>query len=84
MIIQLPDGRIIEMSLEHYLELSDQEIKDLNSLGVAYTKDCVQPFYHLYSKNHKGTSTDQPKDLTESQKEFLDNRKDTYYFPDKD
>jgi hypothetical protein len=36
MIIQLPNGRIIECSVEQYLSLSDDEIKDLNGLGGVY------------------------------------------------
>ena len=39
MIIQLPNGRIIECSVEQYLSFSAQEIKDLNGLGAAYTKE---------------------------------------------
>ena len=30
MIYQLPNGRIIEMTLEQYLDLTDDELKDLN------------------------------------------------------
>ena len=41
MILQLPNGRIIEISVEQYLDMTDQDIQDLNSLGAAYTKDCV-------------------------------------------
>ena len=50
MIIQLPSGKIIECSVEIYLDLSDQEIKELNGLGVQYTKEeSNNPFYHPYS-----------------------------------
>jgi hypothetical protein len=50
MIIQLPNGRIIECSLEQYLSLTDEEYKDLNGLSSAYTKDVGDPFYASFSK----------------------------------
>ena len=50
MIIQLPSGKIIECSVDIYLDLTDQEIKELNGLGVQYTKEeSNNPFYHSYS-----------------------------------
>lgn len=49
MIIQLPNGRIIECSLEQYLSLTDNEFKDLNGLSVGYTKEVSDPFYNLFS-----------------------------------
>jgi hypothetical protein len=52
MIIQLPNGRIIECSIEQYLSLTDEEIKDLNGLSSAYTKDVGDPFYSTFSFNH--------------------------------
>ena len=50
MIIQLPNGRIIECSVEQYLSLSDDEIKDLNGLSAGYTKEVSDPFYNSFSK----------------------------------
>jgi hypothetical protein len=52
MIIQLPNGRIIECSVEQYLFLSDDDIKDLNGLSTSYTKEVGDPFYNKFS-NHK-------------------------------
>ena len=52
MIVQLPNGRIIECSLEAYLELSDNDIRDLNGLGVQYTKESTDPFYGHFSKHN--------------------------------
>lgn len=48
MIIQLPNGRIIECSVEQYLSLTDEEVQDLNGLSQAYTKEVVSPFYNSY------------------------------------
>jgi|TARA_B110000908_G_C10093273_1_gene375076 hypothetical protein len=49
MIVQLPNGRIVECSVEQYLSLTDDEIKDLNGLGVVYTKEVGDPFYNKFS-----------------------------------
>ena len=46
MIIQLPNGRVIECSVEAYLELDDNAIQELNGLPAGYTKDCGNPFYN--------------------------------------
>ena len=53
MIIQLPNGRIIECSVEQYLSLSDEEIKDLNGLSAAYTKEVGNPFYNTYFNSNQ-------------------------------
>jgi len=50
MIIQLPNGRIIECSLEQYLSLTDEEYNDLNGLSSAYTKEVGDPFYNKFSR----------------------------------
>jgi hypothetical protein len=50
MIIQLPNGRIIECSVEQYLSLSDDEVRDLNGLSAGYTKEVGDPFYNSFSK----------------------------------
>ena len=49
MILQLPNGRIIECSVEQYLSMSDEEINDLNGISSAYTKEVTSPFYGLYA-----------------------------------
>ena len=51
MIIQLPNGRIVECSVEQYLSLTDDEIKDLNGLGAVYTKEVGDPFYNKFSNS---------------------------------
>ncbi len=45
MIYQLPNGRIIELTLEQYLDLTDDELKDLNGLDSSYTTQATGPFY---------------------------------------
>ena len=59
MIYQLPNGRIIEMSLEQYLELDDQDIKALNGLGKEFTSDITNPFYKSTLNNNKREKPDQ-------------------------
>ena len=49
MIVQLPNGRIVECSLEQYLSLTDQEVNDLNGLSTSYTKEVGDPFYNKFS-----------------------------------
>lgn len=53
MIVQLPNGRIVECSLEQYLSLSDQEVNDLNGLSTSYTKEVGDPFYNKFSGRFK-------------------------------
>tara|TARA_R110001583_G_scaffold749_5_gene6883 strand:- start:1442 stop:1711 length:270 start_codon:yes stop_codon:yes gene_type:complete len=45
MIYQLPNGRIIELTLEQYLDMTDEEIRDLNGLDSSYTTEAKDPFY---------------------------------------
>tara|TARA_R110002020_G_scaffold29814_12_gene94214 strand:+ start:1326 stop:1598 length:273 start_codon:yes stop_codon:yes gene_type:complete len=60
MIYQLPNGRIIEMSLETYLELDDADIRDLNGLGKEFTSEVTNPF-HKSILNKPGKKTDEPE-----------------------
>ncbi len=45
MLYQLPNGRVIEMSLEQFLSMTDEELNDLNGLGNEFSSDVVNPFY---------------------------------------
>jgi len=88
MILQLPNGRIIEISVEQYLDMTDQDIQDLNSLGAAYTKDCVNPFYNLYSAKVQEIALEDISEeeeeilLSEEDIDLLSNRVDPYFFPE--
>jgi|TARA_R110001592_G_scaffold24542_4_gene94489 hypothetical protein len=53
MILQLPNGRIIECSLEQYLSLTDEEYQDLNGLSSVYTKEVGDPFYNRFARHTK-------------------------------
>ena len=61
MIYQLPNGRIIEMSLEQFLELDDIEIRELNGLGKEYTSDITNPFYKSTLNSNKKEKPDEPE-----------------------
>ena len=59
MIYQLPNGRIIEMSLEQYLDLDEQDFRELNGLGKEFTSDITNPFYKSTLNNNKREKPDQ-------------------------
>jgi hypothetical protein len=62
MIYQLPNGRIIELTLEQFLDMTDEELKDLNGLDSSYTTEPKGPFYKSIldkaKKEKKEVSTD--------------------------
>tara|TARA_R100000951_G_scaffold77359_1_gene65350 strand:- start:1372 stop:1638 length:267 start_codon:yes stop_codon:yes gene_type:complete len=86
MIIQLPNGRIIECSIEQYLSLSDDEYYDLNGLSNTYTKEVTDPFYSRFSKSSSknddisDTIDDREKDLDEIKP--FEKLEDKYFHPD--
>tara|TARA_R110000737_G_scaffold109346_1_gene142283 strand:+ start:1524 stop:1808 length:285 start_codon:yes stop_codon:yes gene_type:complete len=45
MLYQLPNGRVIEMSLAQYLSLNDEELRDLNGLGNEFSSEVTNPFH---------------------------------------
>jgi hypothetical protein len=63
MIYQLPNGRILEMSLEQYLDMDDIEIRELNGLGKEFTSDITNPFHKsaLHSSNNRRKKKDEPE-----------------------
>ena len=76
MIYQLPNGRIIEMSLEQYLELDDQDIKALNGLGKEFTSDITNPFYKSTLNTNKNEKQDPDIWDVEEREPNLDEIKD--------
>lgn len=83
MIVQLPCGRIIECSVEAYLDLEDHDIRELNGIGISYTKDYNDPFYNSFSKASKAALEDIEKeykhlyDIDDEEK-----LEDKYFHPD--
>lgn len=86
MIIQLPNGKIIECSVELYLDLTDEEINELNGLGTPYTKDCTNPFYNSYASELKSARNafleDNEYEPSLDEIEEDEKRKDADFFPD--
>jgi len=85
MIIQLPNGRIIECSVEQYLSLTDQEVKELYGLGSAYTKEVNDPFYNMFALGRQVAEKDMEEE--EDYEPDLDQieaeeRADSYFYPD--
>ena len=77
MIYQLPNGRIIELSLEQYLDMDDVEIRELNGLGKEYTSDITNPFYKSTLNNNKReTNLDEIKDIEKLEDKYF-HRDDT-------
>mgnify|MGYP003148629083 CR=1 FL=1 len=50
MLYQLKNGRTIEISIEQYLEMTDEELEDLEGLGMNHTMEINNPFYNSYQK----------------------------------
>ena len=86
MIIQLPNGRIVECSVEQYLSFSDEEIKDHNGLSAAYTKEVGNPFYNTYfNSNQIDQDSDeyyQEREPALDEIEELDKREDPDFHKD--
>lgn len=61
MIYQLPNGRCVEISIEQYLDMTDEELQEFNCLGDNFTKELNNPFYRPYSKG-RAPRKDQPTD----------------------
>lgn len=69
MLYQLPNGKVISLSLEEYLSMSDRELHELANSGYG-----TNPYYN--SSFSKGTKKEKaPKENTES---------DLDYTPDND
>ena len=86
MIYQLPNGRIIEMSIEAYLDMSDTDIRDLNGLGKEFTSEAPNPFHksilHKPSKKEKQIEAPEVYDIEEREPN-LDEIKDIEKMDDK-
>lgn len=88
MIIQLPSGKIIECSVEIYLELSDQEINELNGLGVQYTKEeSNNPFFNSFAASELKSARDAFIEDNEHEPSLdeideIEKRNDKDFFPD--
>jgi hypothetical protein len=70
MLYQLPSGRTIEISVDQYLDMTDDELKELDCLGDSFTMQMNDPFYKPYSKG----KTPKQKPLSADKKFGVDNK----------
>ena len=86
MIYQLPNGRIIEISLEMYLDLTDDEIKDLNGLNGSYSSETNNPFYKSILKGKQSKEEDifdiEEKEPSLDEIEKIEKMEDKYFHRD--
>jgi hypothetical protein len=83
MLYQLPSGRTIEISIEQYLDMTDDELNELACLGHNNTIEINNPFYASYSKGRQPKTeelTDE-HDLTSMPEQI---KRDDKYFHNKD
>ncbi len=74
MLYQLPNGRVIEMSLEQYLSMTDEELKDLNGLGNEFSSDIINPFYKSSLKDISRGKVEKSTDTIIDGIEYLNER----------
>ena len=77
MLYQLKSGRTIEISIEQFLEMTDEELEDLEGLGMHHTMEINNPFYNTYQKNTR----EKQVDLSDEEEEV---RRNDSYFHNKD
>tara|TARA_R110002110_G_scaffold256563_4_gene472558 strand:+ start:519 stop:791 length:273 start_codon:yes stop_codon:yes gene_type:complete len=88
MIYQLPNGRIIHLSLEQYLDMSDQDIQELNCLGSEYTSEATDPFFKsALTGGSKASKIKNTTDIIEHEPNLteitdIDKLEDEYFHPD--
>lgn len=58
MLYQLRSGRTIEISIEQYLDMTDEELEDLEGLGMMNTMEINNPWYNSYQKKTREKSDD--------------------------
>jgi len=83
MLYQLQSGRTIEISLEQYLSMTDEELQELECLSSSYTMELNNPFYRSYGGTGKHKSckvklddehnlVDMPEEVKRDDKDFHD------------
>lgn len=70
MLYQLRSGRTIEISLDAYLDMTDDELANLECMAESYSIEMNDPFYKPYAKGR--TPIDKP--LSSDKKYGVDNK----------
>ena len=55
MLYQLSSGRTIEISMDQFLDMTDEELQDLECLGSSHTMEINNPWHGKYSKGVRST-----------------------------
>lgn len=86
MILQLPNGKVIEITLEQYLEMSDSQVQDLVGLSSGYTKEVNNPFHSMYSKKQIEDIKENLDDefFADDEDEQAENKMDSFFYPEED
>lgn len=63
MLYQLPNGKVIEISTEQYLEMSDEELEYL--IAYNYGETLENPWFGSVLSKKDNTVSDSPKELDE-------------------
>jgi len=83
MLYQLRSGRTIELSIEQYLDMTDEELEDLEGLGMQNTMEINNPWSNSYQKKTRERSEDltDEKELGKIHEKV---RREDKYFHNKD
>ena len=82
MLLQLRNGYTIEISTEAYLDMTDEELQDLECLSPSQLMEINNPFYKPYSsKTRKKSKPEDPHALynvtdEEKLKDYFDHEKE--------
>ena len=63
MLFNLANGNTIEISLEHFLSLTDEDLEQLNASN--FGTPIENPFYSSALGNHRSHTIDDPDPITE-------------------
>jgi len=81
MLYQLPSGRTIEISVEQYLSMTNEDLSELDCLSSSYTMELNNPFYKPYNGigkqesckvklNDEHNLVDMPEEIKRDDKDF--------------
>lgn len=82
MLYQLPSGRTIEISVEQYLDMTDEELQELDCLSSSHTMEINNPFFSSYTgKRQKSQKIHDEHNLVDMPEQV---KRDDKYFHNKD
>ena len=82
MLYQLPSGRTIEISIEQYLDMTDEELRELDCLSSTHTMEINNPFFGSYTgKRQQSQKIHDEHNLIDMPEKI---KRDDKYFHNKD